>query len=983
VLGITPTLSTPTKDSVVVYKAGANQLGISGYGAPSTVKALLFTIWTPAPLTLTAQDFNTLLNTQPNAKSQKLSFFLNKTHEKNPWTDQALTARDTISTSYGSGNWLNFSKPTSNGEFDWGKALRVDTSYVNRDGVKFLDFEFDSIVHNNTTRYIDLPGQYAFQVEYHISNDSAVIYVATARDTVGIDAISAESSWAYNLSDIRVTHFDWIVKLQDLVSDHSVRIITVGPKPANTKIELGLKGCTEAPTTTLTSIDEDVYIIHNAAGEVLGVPIYTDSATTNKGVQWLKYSAANVDPKFIPAYQWVVKQRRTTSPDYSPIKLTNREFPDVIWTTLQLDTKNAADLFGEGVFKANFTPVPKAQKEDPYLGYYYITEQEAKLNSYDLNYYHNLSSELYLGKSDVDGDSTLLVKKQKTQYKFVPVSKEFNYGYSVATSETIKDLVQLKRVAYVLSVGGKYLTINENERYSLTTDPSSYNGDSAAFLLKTNNTVGNKHYYALLDTLAYPFVPYSQPNTYKKVGISDDNLWAFAQVQKETRTSAFNPSVYSSPLYRRFDNGDYTYGNGQETVTEPYGAADNAPVWLQFTRANNFGVDLLFENSPVGEGLGEGKGNQYRQGLVNKQISFLGEYNKLQYPETDNFKYTFYVDTAYTARPAAASSTTSTYTAKPQYMLAVRPDIRQADTIYRLDNGWWENAAGDRIYPEDEYSNKTEIVRPALTRGYYLFNAADSVTVRNKDYEGKAAYGAEGDVRLAFVDGIHLADTFYVIPAELKAKYTTGALQEKYRELLWTLNPIYKHYLGDNDHFAPRFAASSTAKNHVYNYVGTGANRKYVNGKSMVFQFRLLTNEANPNRNFLIETTTEDNTQMGPDLAKWVKINNHVPVISNAIEFYAASRSNNGAEIFNVLEGTEKGATSNEAAPAVSEVKVISEVGAVTILNAAGKQVAISNILGQTVAGSVLSSDNARITLPKGIVIVSVEGEAAVKAVVK
>ncbi|MDR1624548.1 MAG: DUF6383 domain-containing protein [Tannerellaceae bacterium] len=43
----------------------------------------------------------------------------------------------------------------------------------------------------------------------------------------------------------------------------------------------------------------------------------------------------------------------------------------------------------------------------------------------------------------------------------------------------------------------------------------------------------------------------------------------------------------------------------------------------------------------------------------------------------------------------------------------------------------------------------------------------------------------------------------------------------------------------------------------------------------------------------------------------------------------------------------------------------------------------MSNILGQTVANQAVSSDNVTIALPKGIVVVAIDGEAAVKAIVK
>lgn len=74
--------------------------------------------------------------------------------------------------------------------------------------------------------------------------------------------------------------------------------------------------------------------------------------------------------------------------------------------------------------------------------------------------------------------------------------------------------------------------------------------------------------------------------------------------------------------------------------------------------------------------------------------------------------------------------------------------------------------------------------------------------------------------------------------------------------------------------------------------------------------------------------------------------------------------------------------TANEGVE-VSEVKVIAGEGQVTITNAAGKKVVISNILGQVVANTVIASDNATIAAPAGVVVVAVEGEEAVKAIVK
>ena len=89
----------------------------------------------------------------------------------------------------------------------------------------------------------------------------------------------------------------------------------------------------------------------------------------------------------------------------------------------------------------------------------------------------------------------------------------------------------------------------------------------------------------------------------------------------------------------------------------------------------------------------------------------------------------------------------------------------------------------------------------------------------------------------------------------------------------------------------------------------------------------------------------------------------------------------NQAQIFNLGE-TDEEATANEDIT-TSSISVIAGNGVVTVKGAAGKNVVITNVLGQTVANTVVASDEAQISTPAGVVVVAVEGEAAVKAIVK
>ena len=74
--------------------------------------------------------------------------------------------------------------------------------------------------------------------------------------------------------------------------------------------------------------------------------------------------------------------------------------------------------------------------------------------------------------------------------------------------------------------------------------------------------------------------------------------------------------------------------------------------------------------------------------------------------------------------------------------------------------------------------------------------------------------------------------------------------------------------------------------------------------------------------------------------------------------------------------------TANETINAANNVVVAGVNGAVVVKGAEGKNVVVSTILGKVVANEVVSSDNATIATPAGIVVVSVDGESF-KVVVK
>ena len=185
----------------------------------------------------------------------------------------------------------------------------------------------------------------------------------------------------------------------------------------------------------------------------------------------------------------------------------------------------------------------------------------------------------------------------------------------------------------------------------------------------------------------------------------------------------------------------------------------------------------------------------------------------------------------------------------------------------------------------------------------------------------------------------------------------------------------------------------------------------YLNGdnhKNVTWSFRYVNPEAaavayedgkeGENNAFLIESNVyaagekyqtvkgnKDEAIAPEKAAAWLKMHNGCLVLTDVnATFDNAKTGGDGALVFNAFQKTEKEdmVTSNDEI-ATEGVSVVAGNGTVTVQGAAGKSVVITNILGKVVAETVLTSDNATIAVPAGIVAVAVEGEEAVKTIVK
>ena len=756
--------------------------------------------------------------------------------------------------------------------------------------------------------------------------------------------------------------------------------------------------------------------------------------------------AKNQEFEHMPAAQWYVKKDGTSNTarisivnrefsDKENDRLVNLQAfkggdGRVFFTTYDgFNTYSGGQVSSSDTLE--FVKVSDEIAKDAKLGYKYVSKEDASVQIYNFNYLHGLTLENGLN-TPVDKDSLVRVDEtgEKAAFRLIPVVVDDSYGFQSDVKKTgVANLV--RNVYYVQAYDNSKFEGDRYLRYDYASKKYVMSKYAQPFFLKENNDIDGTHYYALVEarllgsqctfvdaagnySFSYGYWGKDSKNNDKFICLYDENgqpivlddsknvalfdqdgsrvkvnakptsdsdaepAWNngsfFALYNKDANNDqqvdiwyyhindqkkyvsyiiSGNSRSYASSRVSVDDNTlDLTIANINDkweseirvsafdakvidsplyrrfngVAPEAYGDASNAPLNLKFFRHNN-NAEYLFENYS--------SENKYRDGINDKSISFLGVNNAYQFEETATRSYTMFVDTAYVRNN----------TRMPQYLIAVKPEVVEGDTIL-CDASTHQHAT-----PEEALACEHTQIKVGFTRAMYLFNAQDSIDAKNYDYQGKAAYGADKYTRLAFKDAVHAQDTLYI----LNPGVTTEELKAS--------------NLKDGKLFADKIALD---------------NNKH---KNVVFQFRLIDDE---NNRFLIESEAEqdgvavlnsklNNVCVAPMRGGWVKIQNGVPVIARFQDFKEAIAQ---AEVFDVNDEIKYDAVDNENI-AVEGVSVVAGNGQVTIMGAAGKNVTITNILGKVIASQVIASDNATIAVPAGIVAVAVEGEAAVKAIVK
>ena len=607
--------------------------------------------------------------------------------------------------------------------------------------------------------------------------------------------------------------------------------------------------------------------------------------------------------------------------------------------------------------------VPVRDKEQ------YYDESTGTWKTRDANTYHfDYVKEQKYGYASKDAKATQLHKtfyKIKVKdanlidndHKFVAINNQ--YKYVVATEDEIMDsknhlsfaIVSLKENNHLNDIHGyaivnnpTYIKVNAQTEDDLKglypqSATDEFGNDYVEYWKDVD---GDKKYDASKgDKIMVRMVKKGEENNYQvtgKLGVEAVSLDTKIDELCNTSTDVFALVSADRPLYATI---------ASEYVNKDKKALDIYTIERQ-------GNESLFEDSSSKEAQRWG-------------MNYLGAENMNKPTKNEGF----YVD-------AVAKSMG---TRMPQYLFVVAADSVPA---YEYCDCGIDGHAQHGINSGCGHSEKFA----GYVDGRFMINYNDSVQAAMIDKVTNAdKFKSDNYTRLGFVEAVHRGDSLYV----LKYPYTLASIKEEAKD-------------GSGKYIIPTFL-SKDSLGKVYDIVPLDGKHN-----NAVFSFR---NTGDDEGSFLIESNDAANkdgkpysiySKVGSFAGAWIKIHNNVPVLA---KYYSNDGNHNTGDFTDDWVGAgditednvtgefinqgarfifkdidkDSEATANEEIAAGSVV-VAGTNGAVVVKGAEGKNVIVSTILGKVVANEVVSSDNATIAAPQGVVVVSVDGESF-KVVVK
>ena len=1003
------------------------------------------------PIPISADDLNTLMW---SVDSKDNYFALNMDPEVSKGKANHLTATGLQAVSAGSG-YVQLKAKDKKAD-DKQLYVVVDTAYYEgtETSGQLLKYTYDVLNADNR-----LTGSYKFKFTYNVKEDKLYVQVAEVADKLVKASGQTDEQFAKDIKDNNnnsywsnqgktvTTRSDKYIYMAKLDGTNVLTLNTNetdGGTPTFASQNITVKTSADYSSLTLTTIPSGVYLIQYKAGgsyntEKVGSYVFANLA----GYFGWAAQARNQEFKHMPAAQWVVEKKGTSS--IAPISITNREFSDDSYkTSYQIPSDmqlfavegSANEVFyfnGNQKDTVSFIKVDEDLVKDAKLGYKYVSENEAKVQTYLFNYLHGLALDKYLNVPS-GKDSIVRVDETgaKASFRLQVVVKDDKYGYGDG----------LVRNVYRITDGkGRYLTYDgTTKKYMMKTYPTDY-------FLKENNDIEGKEYYTLVEanllntsmtqaqaqawypewckgmavadamTIEEQYTPEGGSATYVTVGgtsylaypgssdivavamydkdgqrLVDDNskvdYYTYQNVNGKIALKKVGAAQYASRNYASVkvsvdDNTlDLTRGSlddkfysNQEIRTSAFAVAmDDSPLYRRFNNAAlgenvNDGPDsLTFVESVRNEYLMD----EWNPNLTTETVDYAGIWNK----DKAEGKLAFRIDTAWLNRGLG--------NIKPQYLISVaRDDQEGVETVPCTEAGPHVDANGN-ITTDPSKCVHAQHGRAGFAYGKYLVNFSDSAQAFI-DREAKVnpymfttnSSANSSYTRVGFVKAIHAGDSLFVLTNGFEnvepAKLDTATIIANYKKA--KLENFIVDLVGDKH-------KNVTWSFRYINPDKAGAVTEEGAENAFLFESNVY---GEKDRNYRTVNGDADRAIAPTYAAAWLKMHNGCLVLTDINSQFSSAKTNgDGALIFNVAQKDEEDmVTSNDNINNVEGVSVVAGNGTVTIQGAAGKSVVISNILGKVVAETVLTSDNATITVPAGIVAVAVDGEEAVKVVVK
>ena len=618
------------------------------------------------------------------------------------------------------------------------------------------------------------------------------------------------------------------------------------------------------------------------------------------------------------------------------------------------------------------------------------------------------------------------------------------YGYASEAAnapQLYKTYYKVKlKDANLIDNDHRFLAVKNQHKYVIAREADILNPannlEFAIVSLKENNCIDGTHAYAMVNAERYTFVNVNNPETQLKNLSREEIVTEYGKVyevyydKKEyedyledneltfDEIAALWKGGLNSEFVKKFArvtrawasclnaDGDYEFGTGED-LENPYyhpslnnynmeGKLEIENATYEAKVATNCETTSdAFAVVPVSRRLYRTLDNelvlndkkaidiktvdiQGNESLIEDSHSSQSKLYKMNYLGVENYgnpseNEGFYVDFVQASKDSRM----------PQYMFVVAADSVPAYEYCDCGiDGHAQHGINSGCGHSENYAGYVD--------GRFLVNFNDSVKASiDKLIPGIDKFAFDNYTRLGFVEAVHRGDSLYV----LKAPYTLESIKEEAKD-------------GSGKYIIPTFL-SKEKEGEVYDIVP-------LDGKHNNAVFALRNTEDDEN-SFLIESNDCFNnpetgkpmsifSKVGSFAGAWIKIHNNVPVLAKVEDKNGNHNTGDTTDswlnmgdwvtggtygelinqaarfTFNTIDKDSQ-ATANEEI-ATSSVVVAGTNGAVVVKGAEGKNVIVSTILGKVVANEVVSSDNATIAAPAGVVVVSVDGESF-KVVVK